>query len=567
MKTAPIVSKLTKPHVVIPGFLILFGLIFLPLQSTIGDGAFILSGVFPLVAGLLIGLRCGCLYWFLHSVMLCILAPMAGQTTDDLVSTGLTMYFVTLMLTLSVGRISDLTKALRGELNERKKFEKELQLYKDELEELVAQRTAALKESNEQLKREIVERERANKEKMHLEVSLKRAEKMEAVGILAGSVAHDLNNILSGILNYPELILLDMPKDSPLRKPILTIKQSGERAAAVVQDLLTLARRGIVDAQTVDMNKVLSNFLQSPEHQNLLAEYPEMTVETDLQPNLFRMVGSPVHLSKMVMNLVANAIESMAPGGRLSISTKNVYIDKSDGLYEVPEEGEYVAVQFADSGEGIAIEDLEKIFEPFYTNKVMGRSGTGLGLAIVWGTVKDHRGYVDVRSEIGKGTVFTLYFPGTRDNEDVTEEPWELEKYCGNGETILIVDDTELQRNICSSILEKLRYKVTSVSSGEEAIEYLRKRPVDLLVLDMIMPGHMDGLETYEKVVTIQPGLKAIIVSGFAQSERVETALALGVGGYVRKPYTIEQLAVVVKNELGSDRSKGVDQGTKFSNF
>lgn len=243
--------------------------------------------------------------------------------------------------------------------------------------------TSCRKKGNEQLKREIVEREKANKEKIHLEVSLKRAEKMEAVGILAGSVAHDLNNILGGILNYPELILLDMPKDNPLRKPILTIKQSGERAAAVVQDLLTLAGRGIVDAKTVDMNKILSDFFESPEYRALLAEHSDITVETDLQPNLFAMNGSSVHLSKMVMNLVANAIEAMPRGGRLTISTKNVYLDKSDCLYEVPEEGEYVAVRFADSGDGIANEDLEKIFEPFYTNKVMGRSGTGLGLTIV----------------------------------------------------------------------------------------------------------------------------------------------------------------------------------------
>lgn len=138
----------------------------------------------------------------------------------------------------------------------------------------------------------------------------------------------------------------------------------------------------------------------------------------------------------------------------------------------------------------------------------------------------------------------------------MSEEPWELENYSGYGESILVVDDVELQRNICSSILEKLGYNVSSESSGEEAIEYLQRRSVDLLVLDMIMPGHMDGLETYKKVIAIQPGQKAVIVSGFAQSKRVENALALGAGGYVRKPYTIEQLAVVVKNELSSNSKK-----------
>ena len=210
------------------------------------------------------------------------------------------------------------------------------------MEGLVTQRTVALMESNEQLKREIVEREKTNKEKIHLEVNLKRAEKMEAVGILAGSVAHDLNNILGGILNCPELILLDMPKDSPLRKPILTIKQSGERAAAVVQDLFTLARRGIVDAKAIDMNKILSDFFESPEYHNLLAKHSDITVDKKvvaIQPGQKAVIVSGFAQSKRVESALA-----LGAGGydrkpytieQLAVVVKNERISNSKrGLIE-----------------------------------------------------------------------------------------------------------------------------------------------------------------------------------------------------------------------------------------
>jgi two-component system, cell cycle sensor histidine kinase and response regulator CckA len=550
MRTFPAIQRLFTPYFIIPGFLVFFGVSFFPLHKLIANGAFVLVSVFPLAAGLLLGLRLGLLYWFLHSVMLFIFAPLVGQTIDDLLSSGLATYFITLILTWGVGKIRDLTIALRHELNERERYENELRQYKDELEKLVEKRTRELVESNDRLKQEIVKREKANKEKMNLEISLKRAEKMEAVGILAGSVAHDLNNILGGIIGYPELLLLQIPNESPLRRSILAIKQSGERAAAVVQDLLTLSRRGVVALQVVNINHIISDFLKSLEFRNLIAERPGITIETDLHQELFGMSGSPVHLSKMIMNLVANSIESMPHGGQLNIATKNVYLYQSEGLFEVPEEGEYVSVQISDSGEGIAGSDLEKIFEPFYTNKIMGKSGTGLGLAIVWGTVKDHKGYVDVQSEVGVGTNFTLFFPATRENVTIQEPHLELEEYSGTGQTILVVDDVELQRDICSSILGKLGYIVASVSSGKEAIEYLHKTPVDLLVLDMIMPGCIDGLETYEQIVAIRPGQKAVVVSGFTQTERVKKVMALGAGAYVKKPYTIEKLGVAVNEVL-----------------
>jgi two-component system, cell cycle sensor histidine kinase and response regulator CckA len=181
---------------------------------------------------------------------------------------------------------------------------------------------------------------------------------------------------------------------------------------------------------------------------------------------------------------------------------------------------------------------------------MMGRSGTGLGLAVVWGTVKDHLGYINVESEEGKGTTFSLYFPVTREDLSPEEVAVSASEYMGNGESILVVDDVEEQRELASTMLTKLNYKVSCVSSGEEAVEYLKQHTVDLVVLDMIMDPGMDGLDTYFRILEIHPHQKAIIASGFSETERVTKAQELGAGAYVKKPYVLEKLGLAVRKEI-----------------
>ncbi len=248
---------------------------------------------------------------------------------------------------------------------------------------------------------ERVERERARKEH---EEQLRRSRKMEALGTLAGGVAHDLNNILCGIVGYPDLLLLDCPEESPMRSALTAIKDSGERAARIVQDLLTRSRRGVVATRVVDLNQVVAAYLTSPEHARLEESRPSVRVKVDLDPGLFTIVGSETHLATSVMNLVLNAFEAMEGAGAVSLSTANRYLDRPLRGYDQVKAGDYVTLTVTDTGSGIAPEDLERVFEPFYTRKVVGRSGTGLGLAVVWGIVKDHEGYVDITSEVGKGT-------------------------------------------------------------------------------------------------------------------------------------------------------------------
>ncbi len=392
----------------------------------------------------------------------------------------------------------------------------------------------------------------AEEEKKRLEAQLQRALKMEAIGTLAGGVAHDLNNILSGLVSYPELLLMEIPDESPLRKPMITIKESGEKAAAIVQDLLTLARRGVAVTEVLNINSIILEYLNSLEHERLKSYHPGVQVNSDLEKDLLNILGSPVHLFKTVMNLVSNAAEAMPKGGIIRISTTNTYVDTPVKGYDHIKEGDYVVLTISDEGKGIPPEERERIFEPFYTNKVMGKSGTGLGMAVVWGTVRDHNGYIDMKSVEGKGTTFQLYFPITRkESELVGEKPKiSLDSYQGRGESILVVDDVKEQRRISSGMLKKLNYSVASVSSGEEALEYLKKNRADLLMLDMVMDQGMDGLETYRKVLELYPGQKAIIVSGFSETYRVKEAQRLGAGAYVRKPYLIEKIGSAIRHEL-----------------
>jgi PAS domain S-box-containing protein len=391
---------------------------------------------------------------------------------------------------------------------------------------------------------------RSEQEKKALESRLQRAQKMEAIGTLAGGVAHDLNNILTGLVSYPDLLLMEIPDGSPLREPIYTIQRSGEKAASIVQDLLTLARRGVATTEVVNLNHIVTEYLKSPVYEKLRFYHPDTEVETKLEDNLLNIIGSPTHLSQTVMNLVSNAAEAMPEGGKILISTESRYVDRPIKGYDDVQEGEYVTLTVSDTGVGISSEDVERIFEPFYTKKVMGRSGTGLGMAVVWGTVKDHKGYIDMQTTMGKGTTFTLYFPVVREGLSAESSPLSIEDYMGKGESILVIDDVEEQREIAARMLTKLGYSVKTASSGEEAVEYLKNHSADLLILDMIMDPGIDGLDTYKRILKIHPGQKAIIASGFSETARVKSAQRLGAGAYIKKPYLLEKIGLTVRAEL-----------------
>lgn len=423
---------------------------------------------------------------------------------------------------------------------------REAEIRYDELEGLVARRTQELNRTNMRLRQAVKEREQ-------FESQLIRAQKMEAVGTLAAGVAHDLNNILSGIVSYPDLLLMTLEADSPLRNPLSTIQQSGKKAAAIVQDMLTLARCGVITRNAVDLKKIIADCLNSPECRKMLSYHPHIRIATEIQSELGFIIGSEVHLAKTLINLLSNAAEAMPAAGTITIASSRVYLDQPVGNYDHVVQGDYVALSVADTGIGIAQEDLQHIFEPFFTKKKMGRSGTGLGMAVVWGTVKDHQGYIQVHSQVNVGTTFTLYFPSAEPLEApaAVQDPKEMP--LGRGQHILVVDDIPEQREIVAQMLKKLGYHADTVGSGEEAVAYLDSRPADLVILDMIMEPGIDGLETYQRIIGRHPHQKAIIASGYAENDRIHKARLLGSGAFLQKPYSLHDIAEAVSKELGSN--------------
>ena len=402
---------------------------------------------------------------------------------------------------------------------------------------------------------DITARKKAEKALLDSQEKIARSKKMESLGLLAGGVAHDLNNILSGIVSYPELLLLDLPESSELRKPIQTMQESGQRAAAIVQDLLTVARGVATTKEPLNLNNLIDDYLSSPEFEKLKQFHPTVTVKTNLDADLFNIGGSHVHIRKVVMNLVSNASEAIVGSGKVTISTLNRYVDRPLSGYDDVNIGEYAILSVSDDGSGISANDLERIFEPFYTKKVMGRSGTGLGLAVVWNVIQDHKGYIDVTSD-AKGTTFELYFPVTREEISRQDISVSIEDFQGDGESILVVDDVASQRDISCKMLDILGYKTKAVSSGEEAVEYLQDNTVDLLLLDMIMDPGLNGRETYERIIKIHPNQNAIIVSGFAETEDVKEAQKLGAGKYIKKPLTLEKIGIAIRDELKRSPSR-----------
>ncbi|MBI4318482.1 MAG: response regulator [Chloroflexi bacterium] len=379
-------------------------------------------------------------------------------------------------------------------------------------------------------------------ERRQLEESLLRAQRLEVAGLIAAQVAHDFNNLLSPLTAYPQLIKMQLPPDHSCIRLCDTLRKAAEQMAAINDDLLTLGRRGHFSKEPTDLNALV---------QEAIAHIPELpanvAVKLDLAPGLLPVDGSPAQLSRAIFGLVANGLEAMADGGVVSVQTENVYMDTPDGRFSRVEIGEYVRLTVSDTGCGIPPEIMERIFDPFFTTKrSQKKRGAGLGLSIVQSIVGDHRGHVDVVSEAGKGARFSVYLPVS----SMCPRASAGEGLCGGSESILIVDDDEFQREVARELLERLGYHVDVVGSGEEAVGCLINHPADLLVLDMVMPPGIDGLETYRRALEVRPGQRAIVVSGFAERARVEEALTLGAASFVRKPIMLESLARAVREGL-----------------
>ena len=295
-----------------------------------------------------------------------------------------------------------------------------------------------------------------------------------------------------------------------------------------------MARGVAASKEFLDIHILIQEYMVSLEHQRIQKLYPNITFETKFEPGPLYIYCSSVHIKKCLMNLAVNAAEAITNSGSITISTAKI---RDDGPVSEKTKmpGEQVVLKVTDTGQGIAPEDLEHIFEPFYTKKKMGRSGTGLGLSVVWNTMQDHNGNIRVGNNT-IGTTFELVFPAAgekRDDQDTeTIDHIDLQ---GKGETILVVDDEAQQRYIAATILEKFGYKVEVASSGEFAVAVIEKRGVDLVLLDMVMDPGISGRQTYEEMIKVRPGQKAVVVSGFAEDEDVKRVISLGINHFVKK--------------------------------
>jgi DNA-binding LacI/PurR family transcriptional regulator/signal transduction histidine kinase/ActR/RegA family two-component response regulator len=431
---------------------------------------------------------------------------------------------------------------------------------------LAGQLSAALK--NVALHQEIVRtttlHERSVQER------LATAERMASLSVLAGGVAHDLNNALGPLVTLPDVILSELDElkqgvlhdDSELRLDVMTIKSSALRASQTIKDLMLLGRPGAMAKQMLDLNEIVST-ATSPEALRFLAPRAQsVRVQVDLAVEELTLVASEPHLVRAVGNLVRNASEAIAGAGQIQVRTAAVSLPVLFGAYELIPPGEYATLAVSDTGQGIAPIDLSRIFEPFFSRKrLVDSSGSGLGLAIVHGVVKEHAGFVDVVSKVGEGTTFTLYFPRSA-GAPVSERATSVAP--GGSARILIVDDEPIQLQAARRVLRHLGYQVETLQSGFEALARFESEhrrlggllppgaapPFDLVILDYALNEEQNGLETLERIRRLFPNQRGIMVSGHGRAEHEGSGSSVI---WLPKPYSAEALARVVKRTLESN--------------
>ncbi len=385
------------------------------------------------------------------------------------------------------------------------------------------------------------------------QLQLMQSEKMAAVGMTAGGVAHELNNLLAGIVSYPELLLTSLPETSEIRSQVEAILASGSKAAALVADLQTLAQGTIREKRRIRLEELIEEYLDSKVYAQLAKEVPAVEITTRFATENEYILVSPPHIRKMVETLVGNAAEAAGAGGRVRISTgtKTSHAGVAASGEEMVDR--LLVLTVADNGPRIPRENLKHIFEPFFARQVVGQRGTGLGLTVAWNVVNEHGGSITVDSD-DEGTVFTVTFPIAQGDGEYARADGQPEGLELRGEgRVLVVDDEPLQLEIAKAMLTRFGYQVATCASGEEAIAYLVDEKVDLVLLDMLMSPGMNGLETYRRILELHPGQKAIIVSGYAESKDVKRVMQLGASAFVKKPYTMYQIVRSVKAELEVD--------------
>jgi PAS domain S-box-containing protein len=381
-----------------------------------------------------------------------------------------------------------------------------------------------------------------------LEDQFRQAQKMEAVGRLAGGIAHDFNNLLMVICGYTEVVLSQLTERHPLRAKAEAIQQASNRASALTRQLLAFSRKQLLELKVIDVNAIVSDMerLLRP----LIGE--DIELSTQLAANLGCTRADAGQLEQVIMNLVVNAKDAMPDGGKLCIRTASVTLDDSYRPENtLIKNGPYVMISVSDSGHGMDRETQARIFEPFFTTKEQGK-GTGLGLSTVYGIIKQSGGYVFVQSEPGSGTAFTIYLPRVEGTSDPRGETPASQSTIGGSETVLLVEDEDSVRQLVRETLQSRGYRVLEAHNGSAALALAASHPeqIHLVITDVVMPG-LSGHELIERLLPTRPSMKVLYLSGYAQDAFPASLAAEGQKAFLQKPFTLQSLAVKVREVLG----------------
>jgi PAS domain S-box-containing protein len=398
--------------------------------------------------------------------------------------------------------------------------------------------------------KDITSRVQGREERRRLEVQLQQAQKMEAIGTLAGGIAHNFNNLLMGIQGNASLLLLDVPPDQASYQRAKNIEKLVQSGARLTTQLLGYAREGKFQSRALSLNHLIRETSET-----FAMARKDIRVVLDLRDDLCSVVADQGQLEQVLMNLLVNAADAMPKGGTLSLSTENCTRKDRSGNAHALKPGEYVLLCVKDTGTGMDSKTLERIFDPFFTTKAVGK-GTGLGLASVYGIVKGHGGHIEVESEVGRGATFRIYLPACGEAPTAPGGSDRSPRMTRGHERVLLVDDEEMVLDIGQKILTRMGYRVFTARGAREALEiYSRESDsIDLVLLDMIMPDLCGG-ETFDHMRRINPEVKVLLSSGYSIDGQAGEILKRGCRGFIQKPFNIEQLSQKIRDVLGSSQT------------